>query len=1440
MANIRELRAVFTAQADGLRRTMGGIQTEMRNVSSSAETAAKNVQKNWEAAGAKMTDIGKKASTYLTVPIVAAGTAGVKFAMDQEKSFSKVSTLLDSSSVDYDKYKKDIRAASSEMGVSFDDYSESVYGAISAGIDQADAIEFVATAAKLAKGGFTDNATAVDVMTTAINAYGLEASDAGRVSDLLINTQNLGKTTVDELASSLGGVIPIANAQNVSLEQLSTGYAVLTKNGIATSEAGTYMKSMFGELGKSGSKTDKILREKLGKSFAELTAEGMNTGEILNILQDEATNSGLSLADLFGSAEAGTAAMTLIKDGGDDFNATLDSMNNVSGETTEAFNKMENAAGVKMAKAFNSLKNSAASFGDMVLPVVATLAEYLAKVAGKIQELGPSAKWLIMIFGLILAAIGPVLLALGSVASALAPLAAAVTKAGGVLKFLRLGMMALTGPIGLTVAAIIALGAGFIAAYKNSETFRNAIKTAGNMVKEFVGKVKTAFEGIKQLFSGNTAQGASLLLAVGLDNDTIVKIIKAVRTIKDTFTDLVSKVKAAIKSIKAIFSGNSAEAASLLKAVGLTDEQIVKFIKIFATIRDTAKKVFGEVVSFLKDSFNKIKDFFKNDGAQILEAGKNIFNGLVVAGKALGVGLGAAFQGILKVIKFVMPLVLSIIKSVWGNIKGVITGALDVIMGAVKIFSGLFTGDFKKMFEGLKQVFSGAIKVIWNGIQLTFFGKILGGAKLFVSSFSGFFVSLWRTVIQLFKGQTKQAGITISTAWASILRTTKDIFGKVFNYFKDIFKNILAAKRVFIDGGKRLFSTGLSAIRTTVVNIFTKIFNFYKSIFSKMSSAKRSFIDGAKRIFSNGVSAIRTNTSNGFNKMLEFFRSIFSKMGNAKRSFVDGAKRIFSNAWNSVWTTTRNIFGKVYDYFKSIFSKIYNTVTSSSTNIFRKLRDTWSSLKTNTSNSFRDIYNGIRDRFKNIVDLAKGLPKRIGDGIGSMASKVTTGVTKVINSLAKTLGKGINGTIKGVNWVLDKIGVSAKSAIPLWTVPAYAQGTDHKRGPKGAHPGGLAMVNDGKGSNSGPEMIQTPDGQSFMAKGKNVLMNLAKGAKVWSATETRKILDMVPHYNTGDLKGKIRAAGDFVSEKYNAGKEKVKEIGGKVKDVALNVFDYVKNPSGLFDLALKTLGIEKPDNDGMIGKMAVGAWNKTKKAAVDYVKGKLGDFGATQSGITITGGNGGGFGAPFRFTSGPGPRNTGIPGASTMHKGWDWAAPVGTPIPSVTDGVGHRTGFHRLSGNFVEVKDNTGKVHRYQHNSKNIVKVGQPVKKGQTIALVGATGVGSGPHLHYETRAYADGGIADEAQLAWIAEGGWAESIISHDPAKRVSQKAIWQKTGEELGFGQVGSAENGQFLELLQRIAEGVESGHDIIMKERVVASILEPHISERQRLHRKVKEEF
>lgn len=261
----------------------------------------------------------------------------VQAAMKYQTAMKKVETIADTSAVPINKLSKEITALSSKTGIAATDIADDVYNAISAGQKTADAVSFVSTSTKLAKAGFAESSQTLDVLTTVLNAYGKSADEVTNVSDMLIQTQNKGKVTVAELASSMGKIIPTANASNVSFEQLCAGYAIMTSKGIKAAETTTYMNSMLNELSKSGTIADKTLKKTTNKGFSDLMKEGNNVGEVLVMLQEEAKKEGKVLSDMFGSAEAGKAAVSLLSNGLKGYNEQVQGMIGSAGATEKAF-----------------------------------------------------------------------------------------------------------------------------------------------------------------------------------------------------------------------------------------------------------------------------------------------------------------------------------------------------------------------------------------------------------------------------------------------------------------------------------------------------------------------------------------------------------------------------------------------------------------------------------------------------------------------------------------------------------------------------------------------------------------------------------------------------------------------------------------------------------------------------------------------------------------------------------------------------------------------------------------------------------------------------------------------------------------------------------------------------------------------------------------------
>ena len=241
--------------------SLKNLTKEMKNFGSVSAQQIAAAGEDVQELGGKIETVGKKVSVASAASAAALG-ASVKLASDYTDAVAKVGTVADLQSVPLEKLRDDMLQLSTETGRGAGEIADATYQAISASVDTADAVSFVGTSVGLAKAGFLETADAVDVLTTIINAYGLEASDAGRLSDILIQTQNDGKTTVNELSQSMGKVIPLASAYGVNIENLAASYAQLTKNGVATAQAGTYLKSMLNELGDSGSDVGEILKSK--------------------------------------------------------------------------------------------------------------------------------------------------------------------------------------------------------------------------------------------------------------------------------------------------------------------------------------------------------------------------------------------------------------------------------------------------------------------------------------------------------------------------------------------------------------------------------------------------------------------------------------------------------------------------------------------------------------------------------------------------------------------------------------------------------------------------------------------------------------------------------------------------------------------------------------------------------------------------------------------------------------------------------------------------------------------------------------------------------------------------------------------------------------------------------------------------------------------------
>lgn len=539
---------------------------------SDAETDA---EKGGQSLGQKVTGgLNKAAKTFAPFSAAAAAVLvpATKGAMDYQDSVAKVTTLLDMSKTSVGDLQDMFLGLSDATGLSASSIAEAGYQALSASVDYDHLGSFLDTATSLAKVGFTDTATATDVLTTAINAYGMKSSDANDIAQKLVQTQNLGKTTVSELASSMGRVIPIASSSNVSLDNLTTAYALLTKNGISTAQSTTYMAAMLNELSDSGTDVGSTLEDRTGKSFQELMADGWSLSDVLGLLKQAADDSGKGFNELWGQSTAGAAAMTLLNSGSEEWNATMEVMQGNTDVLGEGLEKLHTPAQM-MREALNQLKNSGIELGMSLIEVLAPMIEQAATAISNLtswfSSLDDGTKRTIITVLALVAAATPVIGVISGIVSAIG---------------------FLFSPIGLIVAAIIGVVSVITYLWNTSESFRSAVIAIWNGIKT---GVTTAINALK---SGAIAAWNGIKTGV----TTIVNGIKT--TVTNVWNAIKTAVSTAINGVKSAISTGMNAAKSTVSSI--LDAIKSKFVSIFDGVKNAVRNAINTVKSIMNFSWH--------------------------------------------------------------------------------------------------------------------------------------------------------------------------------------------------------------------------------------------------------------------------------------------------------------------------------------------------------------------------------------------------------------------------------------------------------------------------------------------------------------------------------------------------------------------------------------------------------------------------------------------------------------------------------------------------------------------------------------------------------------------------------------------------------------------------------------------------------------------
>ncbi|MEQ7035321.1 tape measure protein [Enterococcus durans] len=313
-----------------------------------------------------------------------------------------------------------------------------------------------------------------------------------------------------------------------------------------------------------------------------------------------------------------------------------------------------------------------------------------------------------------------------------------------------------------------------------------------------------------------------------------------------------------------------------------------------------------------------------------------------------------------------------------------------------------------------------------------------------------------------------------------------------------------------------------------------------------------------RNIVNAAFTAVKNVVMSVINNLVEYYKMLWSVLQWLWEKIKEWASWIgnkFIEMKNSVVNTVQNLWNGVKNFFSNGVGDTWNKVVGWVKNIFNKATE----LKNNVSDVIGNLWNGIKDTFRRGIDTVfnwfSELPTKMKNAIIGGKNAIVDAFKSIFNSALKAIGKPVNAIIHGASWVLEKLG-----AEPLqeWKVPQYAKGT-----PNGGHPGGPMMVNDGRGA----EAVITPNGQAFIPRGRNVVLNAPKGTHVLTAEETA--------YMTGNKAPRYRYAKGtgFFGNLWNNVKGFAGDVGNKLKDVVGDVWDFVTDPGALARKVLNGLGV---------------------------------------------------------------------------------------------------------------------------------------------------------------------------------------------------------------------------------------------------------------------------
>lgn len=700
----------------------------MRKMSSEAKATGKSIK----SAGDTIANAGSAMTKSVTAPIAGVGIAAVKTAADYESAMSNVQAITGATGDDFKKLTQLGKDLGASTAWSAQECAEAMQYTGMAGWTAKENVDGLKGILDLASASGTDLARTSDIMTDAISAFGYKASDSAKFADVMTKACTSANVSVDTLGESYKYCGAICGTMGYSIDEVTTSLAVMGNMGIKGSQAGTALKNAISNMA-APTKNMKAAMDDLGISIVNQDGSMKSWGDVIKNLQG--SFKGLTqdqqaayAKQLFGK-ESMAGMLAIINTSTSDYNALADSIKNSGGAANDAAQTQLNNLNGQLTLLKSALEGAAITIGDKLLPYIKNAVGWVQKATDWFNGLSDAQVSMIMKFAGIAAAIGPALLifgklvsTVGKVYSTFGKVTAAIAKAGGVIGLI-------TSPAGIVIAVLAGVAAAAFLIIKNWDK-----------IKPVVMKVKDAFIGVMPTIKQAVMNGISAIMPIitaliSTFKEVLPKAINAAKSVIAAIAPVIKTVVNTISTIVPVIAKTFVSVAQKLTPVVKTIANIVKaaipvvgklFAAAFTFVASAITKVMpyinriaktiGSVLVFavkkVSPVIQKMASTFSTVFNSVFKIVSKIVNKLRPVFNAIGTIVKAVMNVVGKVIGTKFRMVANVIQSVAGSIKQYISGIMKVFSGILNFISGVFTGNWKKAWEGVKNIFGGAFQAL--------------------------------------------------------------------------------------------------------------------------------------------------------------------------------------------------------------------------------------------------------------------------------------------------------------------------------------------------------------------------------------------------------------------------------------------------------------------------------------------------------------------------------------------------------------------------------------------------------------------------------------------------------------------------------------------------------------------------------------------------------